>query len=588
LEIEQQKEDGVNNQPEPGQQAKPTGWTRLWQILTRPHSSIKDIGEMRQAQLLAAFSLGYAVLSLIAFPAIVLARGKMTSAGISLIPILVIILVAYVLSRTRYYRIGSWLLVVSIAASFIGQVLGGAEPGSTLLLSTALAFVIANALLSRRAMILFVILDTILASLVIKLILPALELSRLITYGGYILTIGALFVVIMIFRSNLEKSRLEDLRAANRELTDIRANLEKHVQERTSELTATTAESRKQAAQLIAISEVSRAISQLHSLDDLLPEVVETIHQRFGFYHVGIFLLDDLRKNAILRATNSPGGKLLLQRVFRVEVNEETTIGYVALRGESRISQEPWTDFVQKENPELPETRSEMALPLLAGQMVIGVLDIQSESPSAFRPQDLRIMSTLADQVAIAIENVRLYAETRQALSDSQMTYERSVKEEWARLAQESAIVGYQYTSGGTLPLHEALTTPETLGALQTGDMIESDSELPMLAVPVKLRKETIGVLNIRASNPERKWSENEMALVEAAAERVALALENARLLNDASHRAQQERAISDISNKISASSQLDTILRTAIEELGRIYDDTEIVIQIGGKGDRR
>ncbi len=577
----------MNKSPEPVQQAQPTWLARLWQSLTGPHYSLQEIEAKRQAQLSAAISLGYIILSLVSLPATLLARREMTAAGLALIPIVALVLVAYFFSRTRNYKFGARLLVVSIAASAFGQVQGGADMGGTLIFSTALAFVIGNALLSRRAMMIFVIVNSLVSPLIIKLIVPESEFSRLGTYSGYILTIGVLIIIVMTFRNSIEKYRLEELRTANRELTDIRDNLEKHVQERTSELSTTTEESRKRAAQLVAISEVSRAIAQLQNLSDLLPAVADLISQRVGFYHVGIFLLDEKRLNAVLRATNSQGGKIMLERGYRVEVGQNTTIGYVAAQGESRISQEPWADYVQKENPDLPATRSEMALPLLAGQRVIGVLDIHSELPSAFGPQDLRIMSTLADQVAIAIENVRLYGETRQALADSQVAYQRSLKQEWAKMARASERLGYQFTAEGAAPLSEALSSPEVESALETGEVVEAEGEIPTLAIPVKLRNETIGVLNIRASNAERRWSDNELALVQAAAERVALALENARLLDAASRRAEQERTISDITSKIGSSSQLDIILRTAVEELSQIYDDSEIVLQIGGKGAR-
>jgi GAF domain-containing protein len=585
LEIKQPKEIGVNNSPEPVQRSRQTWLARVGQFLTSPHHSILEVGARRQAQLLAALTLGYTILSLISIPATWMARKALTNAMLALLPVIALALVAYILSRTRYYQIGAWLLVISLVASTFGQVQGGADIGGTLLFSTALAFVIGSALFSYRAMLIFVLLDALISPFLLNLIAPEIGMARLGAFGGYILTTGVLIIIVMAFRNSLESQRLEELKIANRELTDIRTNLEKHVEERTFELATTSEESRKRAAQLVAISEVSRAITQLQNINELLPAIVELISQRFGYYHVGIFLLDESRKNVTLRATNSEAGKRMLERGHRVEVGQNSIVGYVAAQGESRISLDLGTDPVQNDNPDLPATRSEMALPLLAGgQQVIGVLDLQSDLPTAFRPQDVRIMSTLADQVAIAIENVRLYSETQQALADSQTAYRLSLKQEWAKIARESERVGYQFTAEGIVPLAEALNSLEVESALETGETVEAAGDMPAIAVPVKLREETIGVLNIRASNAERKWSENELALVQAIAERVALALENARLLSDASRRAEQERTISDITTKIGSSSQLDIILQTAVKELGRLYDDSEIVLQIGGK----
>jgi GAF domain-containing protein len=575
----------VNNLPEPIQPSAQRGLlSRIWQALTGPHVSIQEIGARRQAQLSAALSLGYIFLSLITIPASIMAHGALTLPTMALVPVILATLVAYFFSRTKYYKAGTWILVLSIASSAYGQILGGADALSSILLSASLAFVLGSALLSYRSIVEFILLDSVISPFLLYLIAPDAGMAKLGQTGGYIISIGILIIIVVGFRNSIERQRLEELQNTNRELVEIRTSLEQRVEERTSELAATSDESRKRAAQLVAISEVSRVITQLQNIDDLLPTVTELISQRFGFYHVGIFLLDETRNYAVLRASNSEGGKRMLERGHLLPVGQTGIVGYVAAQGESRISLDIGTDSGYAENPDLPSTRSEMALPLLAGQQVIGVLDIQSEISAAFNPQDVRIMSTLADQVAIAIENVRLFSETRQALADSQIAYRQSLKQEWSRIASESEKVGYRYAAKGTLPIIDVARNPEIETALETGEMIESETGTPSIAIPVKLRDETIGVLNIRATNPERKWNENELAIVQAVVERVGLALENARLLNDASRRAERERTISDITSKIGSSSQLDLILQTAVEELGHIYEDSEIVLQIGGK----
>jgi GAF domain-containing protein len=584
LETNRPKETGVNNLPKPILPSQRSLLSRIGWALTGHHAAIQDIGARRQARLSAALSLGYAVLTLISLPASLIISRKLIAAELALIPVIVVVLVAYILTRTKYYFIGAWGLVIAVAASAFLMIRNGANINITLLVSAALAFLIAGAILSYRSLILFVIANSILSPVLLYLISPGIGISKLGELGGYLITIGVLNIIVVASRNNLERQRLEKLQTTNRELNDTRVSLEKRVEERTSELAATSDESRKRAAQLAAISEVSRAITQLQNINDLLPAVTELISQRFGFYHVGIYLLDENRKNAVLRAASSEDGKRMMERGHRLPVGQTSIVGYVAAQGESRISLASGTDAFYSENPDLPSTKSEMALPLLAGQQVIGVLDIHSELPSAFRPQDVRIMSTLADQVAIAIENVRLFSETRQALADSQTAYRQSLKQEWARVTAESERIGYRYSAEGTLPLFDAASSREVESALDTGETIESESGIHSIAVPVKLRDETIGVLNIRASNPERKWNENELAIVQAIVERVGLALENARLLSDASRRAERERAISDITSKIGAASQLDLILQTAVEELGQIYEDSEIVLQIGGK----
>ncbi len=160
--------------------------------------------------------------------------------------------------------------------------------------------------------------------------------------------------------------------------------LKKRVEERTSEL-------KKRATQLEAVSSVARTIASVQEIDTLLPAITRLVSQQFRFYHVGIFLLDQQRRNAVLSAANSPGGIQMLGRQHSLPLDSHSIVGYSALRGEPRLALDVGTDSVYFNNPDLPNTRSEMAIPLRVAGEVIGALDVQSTETNAFSQEDINI-----------------------------------------------------------------------------------------------------------------------------------------------------------------------------------------------------
>ena len=269
----------------------------------------------------------------------------------------------------------------------------------------------------------------------------------------------------------------------------------------------------------------------------------------------------------------------MLGRQHSLPLDSHSIVGYSVTHGEPRIALDVGTDAVYFNNPDLPETRSEMAIPLRVAGEVIGALDVQSTEINAFSQEDIGVLSTLADQIAIAIENSRLFGETKKALSESQVMFEQYSQQEWSSFARQAKARGFIF-DGKYVVAMDSNTKRESIKAvIQTGSLSREKASASV-AVPIKLRGQTIGVLDVRAKNGQRSWKLDEIALLEAAAERAALALENARLIETAQKRAARERAIGDISNRIGAVSSLESILQTAVEELGRVLPGSEVVIQ--------
>ena len=193
---------------------------------------------------------------------------------------------------------------------------------------------------------------------------------------------------------------------------------------------------------------MAREISGKNDLDTLLDTSASLIRERFGFYHVGIFLTDEKKEYAVLRSATGEAGQVMLERGHRLKIGEIGMVGYVVSQGEARISMDVDSDAVHYKNPLLPETRSELALPLRLGEITIGAMDVQSVVPNAFSHEDVRILQTIADQLAIAFEKTRLVVELQRSLEELELHRPGSHAKS---MAQSSA----QYAPKIDLPLSQ-------------------------------------------------------------------------------------------------------------------------------------
>ena len=227
-------------------------------------------------------------------------------------------------------------------------------------------------------------------------------------------------------------------------------------------------------------------------------------------------------------------------------------------------------DAVFFDNPDLPETRSELTLPLRVGEEIIGALDVQSTQPNAFSQEDINILSILADQVSIAIQNARQFEQTRKALNESEVLARQFVQTGWQQFTKNKNLLGIQHTGARSTFLHRRNGKKEQ--ELPDSDLPRSSKRGAHLSIPIRLRGEVIGSVDVRAPD-NRPWDEDDLDIVTVIIERAAIAMENARLLAESQKRADKERIIGEISAKISMQSEIDDLLKTAAQELGRAVD---------------
>jgi GAF domain-containing protein/HAMP domain-containing protein len=363
------------------------------------------------------------------------------------------------------------------------------------------------------------------------------------------------------------------------QLRDLISTLEQRVADRSKEL-------EQRAIQLRTAAEVGSAVATQRDLTQLLNQTTRLISERFGFYHVGIFLLDERREYAVLRASNSLGGKRMLERGHRLKIGETGIVGYVTGSGDARIALDVGKDAVFFDNPDLPETRSEMALPLKAGGRTLGALDIQSTVEAAFTPEDIATLQILADQMAIAIENAELFAANQAALEAARRAYGEIASHAWRqRLETTDAELGFRSMDrGGTIQVRkDSWSAESSLAITEEKPILTEDSKT--LCVPILIRGQAIGVLRLLKPDNSR-WTEVEVQTIQALSDQFGGALEAARLYDEAQRRAEHERIISEITSKISSSINIRNVLQTAVEELGRALPGSEVIVQFQGKGE--
>lgn len=379
--------------------------------------------------------------------------------------------------------------------------------------------------------------------------------------------------VFTIFVYNLQQ-RFEYFRDVARQLADVRRELEDRVNERTLELQSL-------ARRFLTIAELSQILTSLRDEEQLLQTTVRLIAERLEFDHVGIFLLDKDREWAVLRAASSEGGQRMLARGHRLHVGIQGIVGNVAFTGIPRIALDVGSDAVWFDNPDLPDTRSEMALPLVVREQIIGVLDIQSNRPAAFTQEDVRTLRVLADGVAIAIDNARLHSEMQQNLERLSRYQEQDVIEAWRdTVRRHRTLYSYDAKFGAVLPVDEA--PDET--SLPSQVEVREEGELKALHVPLRVRGQVVGYLRFEAG---RTWRPEEVRLAEQVGEQLSLALDNARLLEESRVRALNERARSAIVARLRASSSVEAVLRNLVQEVGRALNLQRARVQLVPAGER-
>ena len=369
-------------------------------------------------------------------------------------------------------------------------------------------------------------------------------------------------VILYLSARSLSEALVRTRRLAA-ELEGQRWRLEVTVDERTRDLARRT-------QYLQAASAIAREAAGLLNLQVLLSQVVTLVSERFGFYHSGIFLLDQTREWAVLQTASSEGGRRMVARQHQLKVGQTGIVGITAATGTPHIALDVGADAVFFDNPDLPATRSEAALPLRARGEIIGVLDVQSTEPAAFSQEDVAILQTLADQVAVAIDNARLLRQAEDSLEAERRAYGEFSRQAWTEMARTRPDRGYRYREGKVEPVGS-----------DWGELSPSPAGLPAFSLPVEYRGQALGTIVARKPAGSGEWTPDETALLGTLAEQLVVALDSARLYQDTQRRAAQERLVGDVTARMRQTLDVDVVLRTAAQEMRQALGLSEMTIRL-------
>lgn len=389
---------------------------------------------------------------------------------------------------------------------------------------------------------------------------------------------GVISAMSFMVNTNGIRRTVERQRVLSEQIEAEQASLEKRVQERAADL-------RRRLDQFEVASEIAREISQETNIQSLLEKTVQLINQRFNYYHAGIFLNDNRDEYTVLRAATGKAGQQMIERNHRLKIGEIGIVGNVVSKGEARIAMDVNDDIVHYKNPLLPDTRSEMALPLRYAGKAIGALDVQSVDENAFTTEDIKILQTVADQLAIALAKTQQVEELKRSVEELEASHAQMTSLAWqGHLKTANRKFNYRYHDAQLD--HSTEETDHSKQALGTGQPViaalpdeTNQRQNTALAVPIKLRNQVLGVLDIHFDGPS--VSPDLIALIEGTVDRLAISLENARLLEEIQYRAERERLVSEISTRVRTASDVDTILQVAAKEIGRSLGVAEVMVQL-------
>jgi GAF domain-containing protein/HAMP domain-containing protein len=323
------------------------------------------------------------------------------------------------------------------------------------------------------------------------------------------------------------------------QLEALQNTLEQQVNERTKLLAAT--------------NEIGRVAASSLDPDELLSRVINLFSERFGYYFAAIYILDPGEKWAELREAIGDAGRVLKHNHHRLEVSSRNMVGAAIRERSPRIAQIASQEKYRMENPLLPYTRSEIALPLLVGDHVLGALNVQSTKEADFDPQVVETMQNMASQVAIALENARLYQKAQQVIKEMDAVQQQYLQEGWSAYSAQHNEAEYGASD----------TTAENHQRLE---------------VPISLRDQILGQIMLESSN---EWTQDQRSFVDAVATQAAIALENARLVSESRQLAIRERMLAEINSRIWASATIDGVLQTAAKELGKRLNASQVTVEL-------
>jgi GAF domain-containing protein/HAMP domain-containing protein len=335
------------------------------------------------------------------------------------------------------------------------------------------------------------------------------------------------------------------------QLRELIGSLEDQVQDRTVELSLSM--------------EVGQQAVAIRSLDILLPTITEFIRDKFNLYYTHVYFVDDIGESLIIQAGTGEVGRELLAQHHNLPIGPGSIVGQVAATGEPVLVSDTETSDIHKPNPLLPDTRSELAVPLIVEGQVIGVLDMQSQRVNTFRQENLTVFEAMATQLAISIDSARQWSVAQEARRKSEEAVRQLTRESWAeKLAREKRNLGYVYDLSAVKPISKS----------------NDETAMGGVSAPLVVQNQPIGRLAVGMPS-DRTWTSEEQDLLAAVAQQLAQKAESLRLFEQTQERATREQIARQITDKIRTSRDIEAALKTAVEELSKALDTSRAVVDL-------
>jgi GAF domain-containing protein len=410
-------------------------------------------------------------------------------------------------------------------------------------------------------------------------------LAPLLSEGGAFLLVAVILTLILWSFSRSWLQALAGADAANRRL-----------QAQTRELEETNERLRRQTSQLQATAEIARAGSSTLDPDKLLTEAVKRIQAEFspmGVHCVGLFLLDEAQRSAVLRAASGEAGQSLLSMGYAVELDETSTVGRCITHRQACTALDVGEETAQSETLTTPRACSEIALPLRSRGRVLGALSVQSTQEPTLSEADIAVLQAIADQVAVAIDNAVLFSQTEAALEELQAVQRRYQAQAWREFLSTKPTAQVDYTQPGAERGDEAFLGEVRRAARVHGRTVATSSPpqgtdgraaapQAALVVPLKLWGQVIGTMTLHTTDQRYRWTAEGIALTEAVAEQATLTVENLRLMDETQRRAARERLTREITDKMRRATSVEDIVQTAADELFDALGASRTFVRLG------
>jgi GAF domain-containing protein len=456
----------------------------------------------------------------------------------------------YWLSRRGHVQLAAGAVIASIMLG-MSSLMALLETGHTTIIAFAIATSAASLLLGWRTGLASALFSTVAYALV-RLLQASGQLTTPVSAQNALalnvaalgLGLAALVVINWVVRQQATRALASELQLRV-QLETSRSELEQQVSGRTQEI-------ERRAAQIATGAEIARAATMLHEPERLIVQVVDLIREKFSFYYVGLFLLDSDNRYAILHYGTGEAGRIMKEGGHRLEIGGRSMIGWVCANKRARIALDVGEEATRFANPLLPETRSEMALPLQVGDRMLGALSVQSTQGAAFDESDIAALQGMADQVAVALENARLFQQAQATLKELDEANRLLVSQGWeAFLAAAQDVHQARFTPGGARP---------TSGFLPH-----------VLRIPLELEQQTIGTLIMERDDNSQPWTDEEVEAIRTIAQQAMLAMNTARLFEESQRLAARERLVNEITARIRSSITMEGVLKSAVREISQV-----------------